>query len=107
MLTLALFSNELAFIRSGSHSIEPNQEGDVHTAAAFSNLPAGSLPAATAKKIHFSGTGVFHIRNGKVTEELGPEQALTALQHRQAVNNLKWNVTGAGGGSSDHLLLED
>ncbi|MER2514301.1 MAG: ester cyclase, partial [Nitrosomonas ureae] len=45
--------------------------GGTHTGSAFSDLPVGSLPAATGKKIHFSGTSVFRIRNGKVAEEIG------------------------------------
>jgi hypothetical protein len=48
--------------------------------SAFSDLPVGSLPAATGKKIHFSGTSIFRIKNGKVAEDLSQEQALTTLQ---------------------------
>jgi hypothetical protein len=57
----------------------PTRRGTSIQQPAFSNLPVGSLPAATAKKIHFSGTAVFHIRNGKVTEELGPETGINRV----------------------------
>ncbi len=41
---------------------------------------ACETPAATGRKIHFSGTTVYRIENGKVAEEVGQEGALTALQ---------------------------
>ena len=54
--------------------------GGTHTGPAFSALPVGSLPAATGKKIRFTGTTVFQIVDGKVQQEIGEEGALTALQ---------------------------
>ena len=47
---------------------------------AFSDLPVGALPAASGKKIYFSETNVCRIKKGKIAEELGQEQALSARQ---------------------------
>jgi hypothetical protein len=30
--------------------------------------------------MHFSGTTIYRVENGKIKEEIGQEQALTALQ---------------------------
>lgn len=55
--------------------------GGRHTGVAFDDLPAGRLAEPnTGKVIHFSGTTIFTLRDGKITEELGEEGALTALQ---------------------------
>lgn len=59
--------------------------GGTHTGPAFSDLPLGSLPAATGKKIQFSGTTVYRVKNGKIAEEIGEEDALTALQQLELV----------------------
>jgi len=37
------------------------------------------LPAATAKKIRFTGTTVIRIENGKIAEEIGLDDGVTAL----------------------------
>jgi predicted ester cyclase len=54
--------------------------GGTHTGPAFSALPVGSLPAASGRKMRFTGTTVFRIEDGKIVEEIGEEGALTALQ---------------------------
>lgn len=55
--------------------------GGKHTGVAFDDLPAGQLATPnTGKIIHFSGTTIFTVKDGKITEELGEEGALTALQ---------------------------
>lgn len=53
--------------------------GGTHTGKAFSDWPIGSLPAATGRKMYFSGTTVFRVVNGKVAEEIGLDDGLTAL----------------------------
>lgn len=52
--------------------------GGTHTGPEFSDLPAGSLPANSGKKIEFTGMSIFKIVNGKITEEIGEEDALKA-----------------------------
>jgi steroid delta-isomerase-like uncharacterized protein len=67
-------------IAEGDYVVGRWEGGGTHTGPAFSDLPVGSLPPATGKKIHFAGTTVYRVENGKIAEELGQEQALTALQ---------------------------
>ena len=55
--------------------------GGKHTGVAFADLPAGKLASPnTGKVIHFSGTTIYTVKNGKITEEIGEEGALMALQ---------------------------
>ncbi len=52
--------------------------GGTHTGPEFSDLPAGSLPENSGKTIHFTGMSVFRIKEGKIIEEIGEEDALKA-----------------------------
>jgi uncharacterized protein len=67
-------------VAEGDYVVGRWEGGGTHTGAAFSALPVGSLPPATGKRIHFSGTTTYRVKNGKITEEIGQEQALAALQ---------------------------
>jgi hypothetical protein len=46
---------------------------------AFGDFVIGSLPAATGRKMHFTGTTVLRIKNGKIAEEVGLDDVVTAL----------------------------
>jgi len=52
--------------------------GGTHTGPEFSDLPAGVLPANSGKYIEFSGMSFFKLKDGKIVEELGEEDALKA-----------------------------
>jgi len=39
-----------------------------------------TLAAATGRKMHFTGTTVLRIENGKIAEEIGLDDGVTALQ---------------------------
>ena len=54
--------------------------GGTHTGPAFSDFLVGSLPAATGRKMRFTGTTVLRIKNGKIAEEIGLDDGVTALQ---------------------------
>jgi predicted ester cyclase len=54
--------------------------GGTHTGPAFSDFLAGSLPAATGRKMRFTGITVVRIENGKIAEEVGLDDAATCLQ---------------------------
>ncbi len=54
--------------------------GGTHTGPAFSDFLIGSLPAATGRKMYFTGTTVLRVRNGKIAEEIGLDDGVTALQ---------------------------
>ena len=54
--------------------------GGTHTGAAFSDFLAGSLPAASGKKIHFTGITILRINSGRIVEEVGLDDGVTALR---------------------------
>lgn len=67
-------------IAEGDYVVGRWDGGGTHTGPAFSDLPVGSLPAASGRTMRFTGTTVFKIIDGKIHEEIGEEGALTALQ---------------------------
>ena len=54
--------------------------GGTHTGPAFSDFLIGPLPAATGRRMQFTGTTVLRIEIGKITEEIGLDDGVTALQ---------------------------
>ena len=54
--------------------------GGTHTGPAFSDFLVRSLPAATGRKMHFTGTTVLRLKNGKIIEEIGLDDGVRALQ---------------------------
>ena len=53
--------------------------GGTHTGPAFSDFLIGSLPAATGRKMHFTGMTVLRVQGGKIVEEIGLDDGVTAL----------------------------
>jgi predicted ester cyclase len=53
--------------------------GGTHTGPAFSDFRLGSIPAASGRKMNFTGTSVIRVEDGRIAEELGQEDALNAL----------------------------
>jgi predicted ester cyclase len=53
--------------------------GGTHTGPAFSDFRMGSLPAASGRKMKFAGTTVLRLEQGRIAEELGQEDALSAM----------------------------
>jgi steroid delta-isomerase-like uncharacterized protein len=60
--------------------------GGTHSGAAFCDPRMGALPAASGRIMRFSGTTVFRLENGRIAEELGQEDALTAMQQLGLIN---------------------
>ena len=54
--------------------------GGTHTGPAFRDFLVGSLPAKSGRKMHFTGTTVLRVKDGKITEEIGLDDGATALQ---------------------------
>jgi predicted ester cyclase len=54
--------------------------GGTHTGPAFSDFLVGSLPTASGRKMRFTGTTVLRVENGKIAEEIGLDDGVTALQ---------------------------
>jgi predicted ester cyclase len=67
-------------IAEGDYVVGRWDGGGTHTGPAFSDFLAGPLPAATGRKMSFTGTTVLRIENGKIAEEIGLDDGVTALQ---------------------------
>jgi predicted ester cyclase len=46
----------------------------------------GSLPAATGRKMHFTGTTVLRIENGRIAQEIGLDDGVKALTQLGLIN---------------------
>jgi predicted ester cyclase len=67
-------------IAEGDYVVGRWEGGGTHTGTAFSDFLMGSLPAATGRKMHFTGTTVLRVVNRKIVEEVGLDDGVTALQ---------------------------
>jgi predicted ester cyclase len=67
-------------IAEGDFVVGRWQGGGSHTGPAFSDFLLGSLPAATGRTMKFTGTTVLRLENGKIIEEVGLDDGVTALQ---------------------------
>ncbi|MCB0492086.1 MAG: ester cyclase [Cyclobacteriaceae bacterium] len=83
------FAGAYPLLADGEYVIARWVGGGTHTGAAFSDWPVGALPAATGRKMHFTGTTVFRVVNGKVTEEIGLDDGLTTLLQLELVRPVK------------------
>ena len=67
-------------IAEGDYVVGRWEGGGTHTGPAFSDFLIGSLPAATGRTMRFTGTTVLRVENGKIAEEIGLDDGVTALQ---------------------------
>jgi predicted ester cyclase len=67
-------------IAEGDHVVGRWDGGGTHTGPEFSDFLIGSLPAASGRKMRFTGTTVIRVVNGKIAEEIGLDDGVTALQ---------------------------
>src|SRR5471030_1115109 len=67
-------------IAEGDHVVGRWEGGGTHTGPAFNDFLVGSLPAATGRKMRFTGTTVLRLKDGKIVEEIGLDDGVTALQ---------------------------
>jgi predicted ester cyclase len=73
------FGGAADLIAEGDYVVGRWEGGGTHTGPAFSDFLAGSLPAATGRKMHFTGTTVLKLEDGKIVEEIGLDDGITAL----------------------------
>jgi predicted ester cyclase len=66
-------------IAEGDHVVGQWEGGGTHTGPAFSDFLVGSLPAATGRKMRFTGTTVLKVIDGKIVEEVGLDDGVAAL----------------------------
>jgi predicted ester cyclase len=67
-------------IAEGDYVVGRWEGGGTHTGPAFGDFLIGSLPAASGRKMRFTGTTVLRVENGKIAEEIGLDDGATALQ---------------------------
>ncbi|HEX9557915.1 MAG TPA: ester cyclase [Reyranella sp.] len=53
--------------------------GGTHTGPAFDDFLIGALPAASGRKMRFTGTTVIRVEDGRIAEEIGLDDGVTAL----------------------------
>lgn len=73
------FGGAADLIAEGDYVVGRWIGGGTHTGPAFGDFLAGSLPAASGRKMRFTGTTVLRVENGKVAEEIGLDDGVTAL----------------------------
>jgi predicted ester cyclase len=73
------FAGAAELIAEGDYVVGRWVGGGTHTGPAFSDFLAGSLPAASGKKMRFTGTTVLRVENGRIAEEIGLDDGVTAL----------------------------
>ncbi|MES2054496.1 MAG: ester cyclase [Pseudomonadota bacterium] len=74
------FAGAAELIAEGDHVVGRWIGGGTHTGPAFADFLIGSLPAASGRTMRFTGTTVLRIENGKIVEEVGLDDGVTALQ---------------------------
>jgi predicted ester cyclase len=74
------FWGTVDLIAEGDYVVGRWEGGGTHTGPAFSDFLVGSLPPATGRKMHFTGMTVLRVKDGKIAEEIGLDDGVTALQ---------------------------
>ena len=75
-------------IAEGDYVVGRWEGGGTHTGPAFSDFLAGSLTAASGRKMHFTGTTVLRLKDGKIVEEVGLDDGVTALQQLKLIHTM-------------------
>src|SRR6201987_2236903 len=66
-------------IAEGDYVVGQWEGGGTHPGPAFGASLVGGPPAAPGRKMHFTGTTVLKVINGKIVEEIGLDDGVTAL----------------------------
>ena len=66
-------------IAEGDYVVGQWEGGGTHTGPAFNDFLIGGLSAATGRKMRFTGTTVLKVIDGKIVEEIGLDDGVTAL----------------------------
>lgn len=67
-------------IAEGDYVVGRWEGGGTHTGPAFADFLAGSLPANTGRTMRFTGTTVLKVKDGRILEEVGLDDGVTALR---------------------------
>jgi predicted ester cyclase len=74
------FSGTADLIAEGDYVVGQWEGGGTQTGDAFDDMPIGSLPVGTGKKMHFTGTTILKVENGLITQEIGLDDGVAVLQ---------------------------
>ena len=66
-------------IAEGDYVVGQWEGGGTHTGPAHDDFLIGGLPTATGRRMHFTGTTVLKVIDGKIAEERGLDDGVTAL----------------------------
>ena len=66
-------------IAEGDYVVGQWEGGGTHTGPAFDDFLIGALPAASGRKMRFTGTTVIRVENGRIAEEVRLDDGVTAL----------------------------
>jgi predicted ester cyclase len=66
-------------IAEGDYVVGQWEGGGKHSGPAFNDFLIGSLPGNTGRKMHFTGTTILKVKDGKIFEEIGLDDGVTAL----------------------------
>jgi len=83
-------------IAEGDYVVGRWEGGGTHTGPAFSDFLIGSLPAASGRKMRFTGTTVLRVKSGKIAEEIGLDDGVTALQQLGLLKGRLTRMSRAG-----------
>src|SRR3954469_21615395 len=67
-------------IAEGDYVVGQWKGGGTHTGPAFDDLPVGSLPANSGRRMEFTGTTVIKVVDGVIAEELGLDDGVAVLK---------------------------
>lgn len=74
------FGGTADLIAEGDYVVGRWEGGGTHTGPAFDDFLAGGLPARSGRQMRFGGVTVLRVADGKVAEEIGLDDGVTALQ---------------------------
>jgi len=66
-------------IAEGDYVVGQWEGGGTHTGPALDDFLVGGVPANTGRKMHFTGTTVLKVIDGKIVEEIGLDDGVAAL----------------------------
>ena len=78
-------------IAEGDHVVGQWEGGGTHTGPAFKDFLIGGLSASTGRKMRFTGTTILKVRDGKILEEIGLDDGVTALTQLGLVVSPLWD----------------
>jgi predicted ester cyclase len=67
-------------LAEGDYVVGQWEGGGTHSGAAFDDWPLGALPTGTGKTMRFTGITILTVEHGRITEEIGLDDAVTALR---------------------------